>query len=130
MADLSEISVEMAQKLMQEVGFEDRIIGVNMGGSTGNNEITIYSIKELASFLRTDHYDNLSQRGHGSMCYIDIDKMLRWIGQVYGDQELAEAMTNEMANAKSNAMKFYAARKLLMERLQQCDEVLGLNQKK
>lgn len=124
MAKLSEVSKEMAQKLLQEVGFEDRIIGVNMSGSTGNNEITIYSMKELAFFLQSDSYDTLSQRGQGSMCYMDIDEMLRWIGQVYGDQELADVMVNDMANLDSNADKLEAAGELLKERLKQCDEIM------
>lgn len=124
MAKLSEVSKEMAQKLLQEVGFEDRIIGVNMSGSTGNNEITIYSMKELAFFLQSDSYDTLSQRGQGSMCYMDIDEMLRWVGQVYGDQELADVMVNDMANLDSNADKLEAAGELLKERLKQCDEIM------
>lgn len=125
MAKLAEISIEMAQKLLQEVGFEDRIIGINMGGSTGNNEITLYSLQELAMFLHSDSYEDLSQRGHGKMCYINPEELLRWIGTVYGDQELADAMASDMSEVDSNIDKLEAAAILLRERLQQCDEALG-----
>lgn len=130
MVNMSEISEERAQKLLQEVGFEDRLIGVTMGSSTGNSETTLYSLKELAFFLRSDSYEKLSHRGHGSMCYINIDDMLSWIGKIYGDQELADLMAAEMAKVESNADKLEAAAELLRERLKQCNEVLGSNQKK
>lgn len=60
------------------------------------------------------------------MSYIDVEQMLRWIEEVYEDKELVEAMTTEMEDAESLAEKLGIARELLVQRISQCEELLGL----
>lgn len=126
MAELSTISKETAQKLLQEVGFDNRITGVKMSGSAGNQNTSIYSLKELKNFLRSDAFENLSRKSHSTMSYIDVEGMLRWIEDVYEDKELVEVMKAEMENAKSLADKLEIARELLAKRVSQCEELLGI----
>lgn len=127
MAELSNISKKAAERFLQEVDFEHRIVGVKMSGSAGNQNTSIYSLKELKNFLRSDSLENLSRKSHSTMSYIDVEQMLLWIEEVFGDQELAEIMAAEMENAKGLAEKLEIARELLARRISQCEELLGVN---
>lgn len=129
MGQLSMVSKEMAHKLLQEVGFEDRIIGTKMSGSAGNSSNSLYSLKELGRFLRSGTFEELSRRGHSTMCYINLDEMLHWIGEIYGDKELADAMAADMEKVNSLAEKLDVANGLLEKRLKQCEEVLAIKSK-
>lgn len=124
MKEFSTISKDMAEKILQEVDFANRIVGVKMSGSAGNQNTSIYSLKELKSFLRSDSLENLSRKSHSTMSYINVEEMLRWIAEVYEDKELADAIAAEMENTKSLVGKLELARELLAKRISQCEELL------
>jgi hypothetical protein len=124
MVELKTISKEFAINLLSETSFENRLVGVTMSPSAGNTDEHLYSYIELFHFLNSSTYDELTQRGHATMAYIDIDKMLNWIGVTYGDRELAEFMSAEMYACNSLAEKLGTAREIIKQRIDQCKEIL------
>jgi hypothetical protein len=121
---LSDISVEMAKKLMGEVEFKDRIIGTKMSGAGGNNRVSIYSLQEVAEFLHADSIDVLMQMGKSTISQINIPELIRWIADVYEDQELADAITEGISTADNYIGEINIIRSLIKERINQCEEVL------
>jgi len=121
---LSDISVEMAKKLMGEVEFKDRIIGTKMSGAGGNNRVSMYSLQEAAEFLYSDSVDKLMQMGKSTIAQIDIQQLIKWIADVYEDQELANAITEDTATTDIYVEKIKIAKTLIEERINQCEEVL------
>ena len=59
MVKLSEPSMELAEKLLREVGFEERVVGVKMTPRAGNRVSSIYSFEEVLGFLHTESLEDL-----------------------------------------------------------------------
>lgn len=121
MAALSEPSPELALKLLQEVGYEGRLVGYKMSPATGNEQCSLYSLQEVADFLRMDSLeDYLLKGGHPSIGYVDLEELTRWVGEVLGDRELARALEEELKQGESYQAKVALVKPLLKQRLEQC----------
>ncbi len=123
---LSEVTVELAKKLKQEVSFEDRIIGTMMSGAGGNNSVSIYSLQELVDFLFVDEYVKLFQKGKSKISYINLEEVVHWIEKVFGDTDLSNEINEVVNSNQSYVTKIEETCNLLKDRLKQCDEVLNM----
>lgn len=122
---LSVVTKEMAEKLIEEVQFEDRLVGVMMSGTAGNQNRSLYSLEEVVSFIQPVSVEFLSQRGKGTMNYVNIEDLLHWIRNVYKDKELADIIEKEMIKENSVMGKLNIARHYIQERLNQCKQALS-----
>ncbi|MDI3281340.1 MAG: hypothetical protein QJR13_08235 [Bacillota bacterium] len=121
MAVLSEPSRELALKLLREVEYEERLVGYKMSPATGNEQCSLYSLQEVADFLRMDSLEHyLLKGGHPFIGYIDLEELTRWVGEVLGDQELARALEEELKQGESYQSKVALVKPLLKQRLEQC----------
>jgi len=121
---LSPPSKEMAAKMLAEVGFKDRLEGTKMAAMAGDIRESLYSFKEAVKFL---HFNvgSWTDRGIGSIGYINPVELEKWIRNVFGDLELAEAIGTEIKvniNYKDQAR---AIMPLMQQRLRQCEEIAG-----
>lgn len=121
---LSEPSKELAKRLLTLVGFKERLIGFKMTPMQGNMEESIYSFKDAIDLLWFDVGD-LSVRTSGSIGYIDPGKLEKWVGEVFGDKELAEAIGKKAKEGSNYKERLEAIKPLMKQRLKQCREIIG-----
>jgi hypothetical protein len=112
MKTLSKPNKELAQRLITEVGFDDRIIGYQMGKRTGSLPITMYSFQEVAGFLS------------GNYNVIDFEKLGKWINTVMGDHELASEISAAIKEDQNKKEIMETVRDLLVYRLVQCKKIV------
>lgn len=123
-ATFSDVSRELATKLLSEVQFEERLTGWCMRQMSGNEERSIYGLQEAVDFMKAPELDQLLSPGAGgTIAYLDFAELMRWIGEVFGDPELAEAIEDAHAKAASHVEAMAMARMLIIRRLDQCREM-------
>jgi len=108
MGVLSKPSIDLAQKIVTEVGFNDRIIGYKLRERTGSMRKSLYSFREVVALL-FDHHPR-----------IDLDVLEKWIRRVFSDVELANNLKSIISEALSDKDKTLEIRELMKERLLQC----------
>jgi len=112
MAKLREPSEEIAYRIMDEVGFDNRLTGYRMHPRLGPTPANLYSFEEIAAFLE----DPMSQ--------VDYDELFEWMRDVMDDQELAGKIKTETQTSKSPLKKNINIRRLMEQRLIQCKRVV------
>ena len=121
-----EPSVEFASRLVSEVGFEERFVGVKMSPKAGNRVCSIYSFEEAVDFFETDALGGLLGVGGPSVLgYLDLNRLQGWITEVFGDKDLAEEMGKEIEKGKSYLDTAKNVKQLMQQRLIQCKEIAG-----
>lgn len=126
MVKLSEPSMELAERLLSEVGFEERFVGTKMTPMAGNRVSSIYSFEEAVDFLHMDSLEDLlAVGGRSSVGYLDLDQLKRWVREVFGDKELAEEMGKEIKKSNSYMDKVKIIKQLMQQRLSQCNKWLS-----
>lgn len=127
MGKLEEIDHQQAEKLLQETDFDNRLVGVAMHASSGNEQKSLYSLEEVGRFIYADESESLLQKGHSSITYLDMKELVEWIKNVYEDYELAELLEKELGETTNKIEQLKVASKRIQERLKQCYEVLENN---
>ena len=117
-------SKELAERLLARVGFKERLIGYKMTPMQGNMEESIYSFKDANDFMWFD-FGELSVKTSGSIGYIDPVKLEKWIAEVFGDKELADAIGKKAKEYSNYKARFEAIKPLMEQRLKQCREIIG-----
>ena len=112
MEKLAEPTRDLAEKVLNEVGFEDRIIGYRLRERSGLMSITLYSFEEVVVLL----YDSNPR--------IDFNRLEMWIRETMGDGELAGKVKQVIEKDISDQEKSFAIRDLMLERLLQCKKVV------
>ena len=124
--ELTESNRELATRILRDVSYEERIIGQEMSGTHGNDDITLYNLQEVADFLHVDAQEDLMATGGGaSIGYIDLNELQTWIAKVLGDVELANAVGEEILHMDSYAVCAESIKAMLTERLRQCHVLLS-----
>jgi hypothetical protein len=67
--------------------------------------------------------DLLAVGSHGSVGYLDLNRLKKWISDVFGDMELAEALDQEIGDNDSYMAGLEKAKALMRERLEQCKAI-------
>ena len=125
MVSLPKPSRDVALRVMGEVGFEERLLGVKMRPMVGNQEHFVYSVKEVIEFLRMDSVEDLLTTGSKAYVgYIDPLVLKKWMAEVIGDKVLAEAIKEEMERLDNFKDRVAAIKMLVSERFNQCVALL------
>ena len=93
MSVLSRPSRKLASRIVNEVDFEDRIIGYRLRERTGPLAMTLYSFEEVVTFLR-DPFPR-----------VNFHALQSWINDVMGDGELALMHGIRQDNGKSGSTR-------------------------
>jgi hypothetical protein len=111
MSKLTKPSRDLAERVLSEVGFEDRLIVYKLHRRAGPMQVTLYSFEEAVGFL------------FGAFPQPDFVELARWTEAVIKDPELADRI-RELADKKASDMKkILALRQLMGTRLQQCRQI-------
>lgn len=123
---LSDVSRELATRLLSEVEFDDRLTGWQMRQMSGSEQRFIYGFQEALDFMKVPGFEELFSCGPGgSIGYLDFEELTKWIGEVLGDRELAEAISEVQAVASSYSEGVSQVGALMDQRLKQCWQTLG-----
>jgi hypothetical protein len=121
---LSRPSKALAYRLLRQVNFEKRVMGVKSHSSAGQNWDAIYSFQEATQFMGVS--------GDWTY-YIGSEVLQKWIGDTLGDKELAQAI-GEIAKILESCSTSWEReqkeielitpiRELMEQRLQQAKDV-------
>jgi uncharacterized membrane protein len=125
MARLSKPPVALASRVLNEVGFEDRLVGVKMTQRVGNIVYSIYSFEEAMEFLRVANLEDLLHTGSSSSVgYVDQKRLRRWVSEVFGDEELAKEIDKEIERSENYKDWTINIKSLMKQRLSQCKKIL------
>jgi len=118
-------SSELARRLTESVGFEERLVGVKMNQMGGANPTALFSLPDVAAFIKIDKDEVLSDMvGKVTVGFIEPQALARWIAGVFGDEELAGAIREVASQHEYYADTVPGLKALMYERLAQCREVL------
>ncbi len=122
---LSEPSKELATRLLAEVSFEERLRAANLTPMAGARQHSIYGFRQAVNFLRIEELEDLMAAGpRASIAYVDPDALRRWVAEVFGDTELADAIGGAIAEGTSYVETMRPVKELMEYRLSQCEAVL------
>ena len=128
MVSLPEPSREVALRVVSEVDFEERLLGVKMRSMVGNQEHFIYSVKEVIEFLRMEHVEDLLTPGSKEYVgYIDLNILEKWVAEIIRDKDLAEAIKEESERSNNFKDQVTSIKALIAERFSQCVALIGIS---
>lgn len=128
MVNLPEPSRDVALRVVGEVDFEERLLGVKMRPMVGNQEHFIYSVKEVIEFLRMECVEDLLTPGSKEYVgYIDLHILEKWMAEIIKDIDLAEAIKEESARSNNFKDQATSIKALIAERFSQCVALLGVS---
>ena len=108
--ELTSPSKDLAQRILNEVGFEDRLTGYRLRERTGVMTIQLYSFEEVVWLLNDPHPS------------LDFTRLEQWIRETMGDPELAGRIGDVIQEDISDQVRTLRIRDLMALRLYQCLE--------
>lgn len=123
-ATLREPTLELATRLMDEVEFEKRLVGLKMAAMGGSNPSSLHSLVEVADFIQIGDYESAMRDNHTTVGYIDPSALAQWVAEVLDDEELASAIRAKAAEGDFYGKVAGPIKTVLLERVAQCRQVL------
>jgi hypothetical protein len=108
MKSLSTPSTEVISRVLQEVDFNDRIIGYSVNFRSGPDRISFYRLEEVFTLLNAPHPQ------------IDFNQLAMWVRNIIQDEELADRIKTVIVHKSSNRDTLLGVRDLIGWRLMQC----------
>lgn len=123
---LLEPTPELANKLLSEVGFEQKITGCKIAQMGGQDLTFLYGLEEVSRFMNVDEFGVLMTLGGSpSIGQIDLEDLRKWVEEVFGDKELAKAIEEVIAHKDIYPERCGPVKELLEQRINQCKAVLA-----
>lgn len=123
MSTLAEPDAQTANAHREKVEYDNRLIGVKMHGHKGNEQVSLYTLEDVAEFIGMGPIEKLRQYGNREMVhYVDPDSLVEWLETVQGDRELATAVQAEIKANDNYRDRIVPIKQLLKERLMQIEE--------
>lgn len=113
MEKLSEPDRELVSRVLQEVDFEERIVGYQVRERSGLLVKSLYSFAEVCAFL------------HDQFPVLRFEELTRWLTVVMNDKELALKVEEVLKEGQSDYERTRLIRELMEERLMQCKKARG-----
>jgi hypothetical protein len=108
MKELSKPDKELASRVLNEVGFEERIVGYRISERLGPTRTSMYSFEEVVNFLN----DKFPQ--------LEFEELEKWVKVVMKDEELALKIAKAVGEETNDHDRTQRIRILMGERLSQC----------
>ena len=108
MYKLSEPDKELVSRVVQEVGFEERLVGYRVRQRLGPTITTMYSFEEVVHFLN-DKFPLLK-----------FEALEKWLRTVMKDEELAVKTAEAIEEEKNDHDRLQRIKIRMRERLSQC----------
>ncbi len=117
MRTLTEPSAELAERLRREVGPSERLVGMRMSVMGGSNPTMLHSLPAAAHFLHIGTYEEaMRPNNQETIGYIDPLALEQWIRGVFGDEELADAIREQIDTGQPFGFIANPIRELLQTR--------------
>jgi len=114
---LTEPSPELAERLRREVSQDEHLTGLQMSVMSGSNPVALYSLAQVASFLKIGTYEQaIRPNNQETIGYIDLGALEKWVREVLEDVELADAIAEETAAGEAFGIVAPRVREILMTR--------------
>jgi hypothetical protein len=107
-------TTELAKRILEEVDFQDRLIGHKMRRRMGPVPVSLYSFEEVVRFLTED------------IPQMDLDDLRAWVGEKIGDRDLAAAIGEISRKEMDEPEKLLHVRGLMAARLGQSRRIARL----
>jgi len=115
--ELTTPSPDLAERLLREVGQAERLTGLKMSVMGGSNPIALYSLAQVASFLKIGTYEQAKRANNQeTIGYIDLEALEIWVREVLMDEELADAIAEETRAGEPFGIVAPRVREILMTR--------------
>ena len=108
MEKLSKPDKKLVSRVLNEVGFNERIVGYRVRQRSGPAMTTMYSFEEIVNFLN-DKFPLLK-----------FEELKRWLKDVLKDEELAMRIAEVVEEEKNDHDRTQRIKELMVERLSQC----------
>lgn len=100
-------------------------MGAKMSPMAGVQQYPIYGLLEAVNFLRVESAGQVLAAGPtASIPYVDPKVLRRWVEEVFGDTDLADAMEEVISEGDHYPQTIGRVRELMAQRLSQCQAVL------
>lgn len=124
--ELSMPAPELAERLLAEVPYDQRLTAASMSCLHGPASVDLYSLESAGRFLYMDSLDALREPTSGAVLgYIDPHALVWWLENTLGDGELAAAVREVVSAAPSYIAALEPMRELVARRVAQCEQVAG-----
>lgn len=126
MSELVAPTPERAEHILREVGADEQFVGLKMSAMGGSSPSMLYSLASTASFLNAGTYEEaMRPTNKATIGYVDLNLLVKWVTEVFGDTELAAAIQVEIDTGKAFGYVARPVKALLLERVEQCESVLA-----
>jgi hypothetical protein len=105
---------DVVSRVLQEVGFEERLVGYLVRERSGPMAKSLYSFAEVCDFL------------HDQLPVLRFDELTRWLKSVMKDEELARKVAEAVEQGHNDCERTRLIRELMEERLRQCKKAKGM----
>ena len=114
----------MAESMLRELGWDERLTGHKMSPIVGNMPEELYTFADAADFLHLGSGAQLLIKGSPAhIGYIDPTVLKAWLVAQFGDAELAGAIDEVLAQGLNPWMVLVPIRELMQKRLEQVRSV-------
>ncbi len=126
---LSAMDVKAAEKLMRHLGQQEALEAGVMTPMAGTRPVRLFSLAEAQSFLIVYEKNAVDSNGTwATINYVDPMHLARWIGDVLGDEALADALREIASSRKAYGFLVPDLKALIASRIEQARQVLGLTE--
>jgi hypothetical protein len=126
MSGLTAPTPERAEHILREVGVDEEFVGLKMSAMGGSSPSKLHSLVATARFLDAGTYEEaIRPASKATIGYVDLNLLVKWVTDVFGDTELAAAIQVEIDTGKAFGYVARPIKALLLERVEQCESVLA-----
>jgi hypothetical protein len=116
---------ELVRHAVRELPFGDRITVTKMSSAAGNADVAVFNFPQLVNTLFGTRWDRLDSIGsRATLTWVDMQTLHRWLRDVIGDAEFADAVQAAVADAGHYKAQLDAITPLFRERVAQYRAVL------
>ncbi|MDI6901568.1 MAG: hypothetical protein QMC79_07760 [Anaerosomatales bacterium] len=121
-------SVELVDRALRDLDYEDRLVGYKMTPSAGNDRANLYSLPQAIVFLLGTRWDSpmLTPGFKGAINWVDLNAFANWLRDAVGDAPLASAVEEHVLPLDSYYAQVQTLSRVLGMRMDQYREVRGV----
>ena len=125
----SDPSEQLVRNAIRELDYGERLTIYKMNAALGNSPLDIYSFPQLVNNLFGVRWDRLLAEGSkADLVWVDSETLTRWLRDVVGDAEFADAVAEDLQGADHYKAQIEAMTPLFRERVAQYQAVLSAEQ--
>ena len=109
MGPLAKPNRDLVSRVLNDVGYEGRLVGQRMHKRMGPLTITMYRFSEVVAFLRDEY------------TLLDLNELENWLKTIMRDNELADTVSDIIRTEPRHKERTQKIGTVLAERLNQCE---------